>query len=495
MQLALWQRLFLAIAALSGVALAGLAIWQQQGFRRGFLGYLDEVALERLQPAANRLAANYVENGGWAALHDNDQRFAALIEPDVPRFPRAVPLQDPTVSTPTVDALTPPRASLSTSREVAERDRAAGSERLGPPILLSRLLLLDLDGTVVVGNREIPRSAAHLAIEVDDERIGTLYLQSLPQLLGPADVAFAREQRHGALIAGIAMLAAALVLAFALARWLLDPVRALAEGTRALAAGDYTRRINQKRHDEFGALAHDFNHLAMTLEQHREARRRWGADIAHELRTPLSILRGEIQALQDGVRAPNAQALASLNAECERLGGLVEDLYQLALADVGALEYRFEELDLGELVRESTEMHRHTLADVGLVLDESIEPIAPVRADARRLGQLIDNLLDNARRYTDAPGRILVRVEPNGTLARLVVEDTAPGVPLEAMPHLFERLFRLDRSRSRAVGGAGLGLAICRAIVAAHDGDISASASTLGGLRITVELPLVERVA
>src|SRR5690606_35620781 len=141
-----------------------------------------------------------------------------------------------------------------------------------------------------------------------------------------------------------------------------------------------------------------------------EARRRWGADIAHELRTPLSTLRGEIQALQDGVRSPTPQALASLNIECDRLGGLVEDLYQLSLADAGALEYRFEDLDLGDIVRESLAMHRHALADAGLVLEQAIAPTPAVRGDARRLCQLIDNLLANARRYTDAPGRIRVQL-------------------------------------------------------------------------------------
>ncbi|MBN8482849.1 MAG: HAMP domain-containing protein, partial [Xanthomonadales bacterium] len=283
--------------------------------------------------------------------------------------------------------------------------------------------------------------------------------------------------------------------AFALARWLLEPVRALAAGTRALAAGDYSRRIDSPRRDELGALAEDFNHLATTLEQHREARRRWGADIAHELRTPVSILRGEIQALQDGVRAPTAQALASLNAECERLGALVEDLYQLALADVGALEYRFEAVDLGEFIADAIDLHRHALADVGLVLDSTLARDVVVRADARRLGQLVDNLLANARRYTDAPGRIHVGLDTPGEMARLVVEDSAPGVPAEALPHLFDRLYRVDPSRNRAAGGAGLGLAICQAIVAAHDGAIEAAPSALGGLRIVATFPLAGAAA
>ncbi len=462
MHLGLWQRLFLVIAALSSVALAGFAIWQQQSFRRGFLGYLDEVALERLQPAANRIAAAYAEHGDWTFLRIDERRFAQLVEPDPPA-PRADGTRAP--------------------------ERPVSGPRFGPPGVLSRLLLVDRDGQRIVGNATIPATAAHIPIEVDDEVVGTLFLESLPQLRGDADVAFARQQLRAALIAGGAVLAAALVLAFALARWLLDPVRALAAGTRALAAGDYTRRVEHVRADELGALAHDFNHLASTLEQHREARRRWGADIAHELRTPLSILRGEIQALQDGVRSPTPQALASLNAECERLGGLVEDLYQLSLADAGALEYRFEDLDLGDIVRESLAMHLHALADAGLVLEQSIAPTPPVRGDARRLGQLIDNLLANARRYTDAPGRIRVQLASDEGSVQLGIEDSAPGVPDEALPHLFERLFRVDRSRNRAGGGAGLGLTICCAIVTAHEGRIRADPSPLGGLRILVTLP------
>jgi two-component system sensor histidine kinase BaeS len=287
----------------------------------------------------------------------------------------------------------------------------------------------------------------------------------------------------------LVVLAIAMVAAFALARWLLEPVHALAAGTRALAAGDYDRRIAVERHDELGNLAEDFNHLAAALDQHRDARRRWGADIAHELRTPLSVLRGEIQALQDGVRAATPAALDSLNAECERLGALIEDLYQLSLADAGALEYRFDTIDLGELARDAVELQHRACAEAGLALESAIAGNIFVRGDARRLAQLIDNLIANARRYTDAPGRVRVEVASARDVARLIVEDTPPGVPTEALPRLFDRLFRVESSRSRSAGGAGLGLAICRAIVEAHDGSIAAAPSALGGLRVTVELP------
>jgi two-component system sensor histidine kinase BaeS len=361
--------------------------------------------------------------------------------------------------------------------------------RHGPPDLMPRLELVDAAGRFIVGHPDVPDDAPTLAIESNGKRVGALHLAPLPQPSDAIDVSFARDQLRSASIAAAVVLAIALVVSFGFARTLLRPVNALATGTRALAAGDYSRRLDVERNDEVGRLAVDFNHLAATLEQHQDARRRWGADIAHELRTPLSVLRGEIQALQDGVRAPTQSALDSLNAECERLGALIDDLYELSLADAGALEYRFERVDLAEIAGDIVDAQRSACADAGLALETSIDAEIPVRGDARRLAQLVANLLANARRYTDAPGRIRVEAHANRGGAQLVVEDTAPGVPAAALPRLFERLYRVEDSRSRAAGGAGLGLAICRAIVEAHGASIDASASPLGGLRVAVEWP------
>jgi two-component system sensor histidine kinase BaeS len=358
--------------------------------------------------------------------------------------------------------------------------------RLAEANLLARLLLVDADNRPVVGAAGIRDNATGIPIEVDGAVVGTLYLGRLPQLRGATDVAFAREQLRNALVAGVAILAFALLLAFALARWLLEPVRELAAGTRALAAGDYGRRVGDKRRDELGALAQDFNHLAVTLEQHRDARRRWGADIAHELRTPLSVMRGEIQALQDGIREVTPEALHSLHSECEQMGNLIEDLYQLALADAGALEYRFGPVDLAGLLNETLVAQGHSFKDAGLELETHIGDVPLIRGDARRLEQLIDNLLANCRRYTDAPGRVRVELRALDGRVQLLVEDTAPNVPDTSLPRIFDRLYRVDASRNRAAGGAGLGLAICKAIVEAHGGSIEARHSALGGLCILV---------
>lgn len=485
MNLRLWQRLFLTFAALSSVALAGFLLWQQQAFRKGFLGYLEEVTVERLQPATARLAEAYAEHGGWAFLDGNDHQFAELMDPDLrrvrrgtgPRF-RPPPPRDRPPPGEFGDQPPPPHAR-------------AMRARLAEANLLARLLLVDAAGIPVVGDPEVRSNAISLPIDVDGASVGTLYLGRLPQLRGATDLAFAREQLRNAVIAGIAILAIALLLAFALARWLLEPVRELAAGTRALAAGDYGRRVGDKRRDELGALAQDFNHLAVTLEQHREARRRWGADIAHELRTPLSVLRGEIQALQDGVRDVTPEALNSLHAECERIGNLIEDLYQLALADAGALEYAFEPVDLADLLRGTLGALGARFKDAGLELMAEISEVPAVRGDRRRLQQLVDNLLTNCQRYTDAPGRVRVELRQRDGHVHLLVEDTAPGVPDDSLPRLFDRLYRVDASRNRAVGGAGLGLAICKSVVQAHEGRIEAGHSALGGLRVDASFPVV----
>ncbi len=500
----LWQRLFLAFAALSGLALFAFVAWQQQNFRRGFLSYLDEVTLQRLEPARTRLTAAYAEHGNWDFLRSDPASLGELIEPgpsamrrlreDVQRQFNSLSPGEHTRPLPGDAASALSEGPPPQPEESRDHDPRRGPPRPhGPPDLLSRLLLIDVDGTPVAGNHAIAAAKAlALPLLLDGKPVGALRLARQSQINAAVDLAFSRTQTGDALIVGVAILLGALALAFALARWLLAPVRALTVATQALAAGDFGQRVTTARTDELGALAQDFNRLAATLERHRDARQRWGADIAHELRTPLSVLRGEIQALQDGVRAATPAALDSLHAECARLGNLIEDLYQLSLADAGALDYHFEPLDLDELVREALAPQQHTCAAAGLALDETLAPLAPVRGDARRLTQLIDNLLANARRYTDAPGRIHVELAAVERQAQLIIEDSAPGVPANALPHLFERLYRVEGSRARSAGGAGLGLSICRAIVDAHGGTIEAQHSLLGGLCIVVSLPFAD---
>src|SRR5207237_322460 len=218
-----------------------------------------------------------------------------------------------------------------------------------------------------------------------------------------------------------------------------------AEATRRLAAGHYSTRVAVHGNDELARLGRDFNRLAQALERNEELRRRFMADVSHELRTPLAVAFGELEALEDGVRPLTRESLASLRSELAALGKLVDDLNQLALADLGALAYRKSTLDVVPLIERSLESYR-------------------VRVAVRR---------HDARVAID-------------------FEDSAPGVPPESLPHLFERFYRVEGSRNRANGGAGLGLAICRSIAAAHGGEIAAAPSALGGLHVSVTLPVAQ---
>jgi len=268
------------------------------------------------------------------------------------------------------------------------------------------------------------------------------------------------------------------------ARRLLAPVRRVAAATHRLAAGDYGERVAVDSRDEVGQLARDFNRLAHTLERNEQMRRAFMADVSHELRTPLSVLRGELEALEDG------ESLHSLQTEVAMLGQLVDDLYELSLADVGALTYRKSALDVAEQLRIAVAMFRERLAERRIDLELQLpERPLPVFADAGRLQQLFGNLLENSLRYTHAGGRLRIVAQEAAEAVSIDFLDSAPGVDERHLPRLFERFYRGEASRSRTSGGAGLGLAICLSIVEAHGGSLSARPSPLGGLWLNIALP------
>ncbi len=511
MRLRLLHRLFLAFAALSMAALAAFVVLQQDGFRRGFLDYLDGLSGEQLEAGSVRLAERYALYGNWDFLRDrprlmmdalgivSDARAQAGVDPRAPpsrqpaagRFPGAGPPPRPPPPRAAGRPRPPPgpmQGSLPGPPPQQGRSLADDPLDIG-----GRLTLVDQDGLIVVGNPEIARNGRSFDVVLEGELIGRLHLAPLPQWRGRLDEAFARSQWRRGLLGAAAILVCALVLAWLLARWLQGPIRALALGAQALAAGDYSTRVRSGSDDELGELVADFNRLAQALERNQRARRQWSADIAHELRTPVAILHGEIQALQDGVRSFSPETLASLQAETTRLTSLIEDLYQLALSDIGGLEYRFIELDLGDLLREAVRSQQAILQDAGIELDLTRLPTTPtmITGDPRRLAQLFANLLSNTSRYTDAPGKLRIELSRDGAQWCLCFDDSAPGVADDALPLLFERLYRADGSRNRASGGAGLGLAIARNIVEAHRGTIIAAASRLEGLRIEIRLPIL----
>jgi len=224
-------------------------------------------------------------------------------------------------------------------------------------------------------------------------------------------------------------------------------------------------------------------------------RQQWISDISHELRTPLSVLRGELEALQDGVREMNRATLDSLHAEVLHVGKIVNDLHELSLADTGSLLFVNKPIDPLQVLTNTLESFRTRFERRSIEVQADPAPGEPRRilADPDRLTQLFSNLLENTLRYVNAPGTLKISHHCTAKRLTLTFEDSGPGVPEESLPHLFDRLYRVDKSRSRSRGGSGLGLSICKSIVENLGGDIRAANAPSGGLRLEIVLPLISR--
>jgi two-component system, OmpR family, sensor histidine kinase BaeS len=333
-------------------------------------------------------------------------------------------------------------------------------------------------------------------IRVRGEVVAQARLSLFARVPDAVEARFLRKQYVGILGVAAALMLLAVASAWWLARRWVRPLLAVQDATARIARGETDVRLaglrqGQGRSDEIGDLVHNVNVMAEGLQRLEGARRRWVADISHELRTPLAVLRGEIEALVDGVRPMHHQAMLSLQEEVLRIGALVDDLHLLALSDLQALPCHFAELDALPFVQHLATRFEGRAQAAGLSLATQLvfETTLPVVWDDARIAQLLSNLLENSLRYTDAPGRIVLAVKRMGDRIVIDIDDSSPSVPAADLPRLFEPLYRADAARSRHRGGSGLGLAICEAIVRSHGGHITASPSALGGLHVQIDLP------
>ena len=476
MKLNIQYRIFLAMLVATGTVVAGMFLLMQWSIDRGFLRYVNTIETQRLEQMAGALEQAYGREGSWDFLRADPVRSLRYLAADLQGGEA-----DPQMEN---SALRDER------REWEERKPHPRAGRR----FEARIVVLD--------GRKEPIHALGEGWEKVDLRplshrgrtVGYLGLQPREYLSDIHQLRFVEEQKLTlALVAAAVLLVVSAGLSFPLANRLVRPIRTLAGATHRLASGRYDTRVPVNSSDELGRLGRDFNALALALEKNEEARRRWVADISHELRTPLAVLRGEIEAIQDGIRQPTPEALASLHSEALHLGRLVDDLYQLALSDVGAMTYRKENLDPAQPLAGAVEAFRAEFERKGIRLDLRLSEGRGgifIHGDPERLHQLFANLLDNSLKYTDSGGRLEVTLGAEGGGAVVRFSDSAPGVPEADLERLFERLYRVEGSRSRATGGAGLGLAICRNIVEAHEGKITARPSSTGGLTIEIELPL-----
>jgi signal transduction histidine kinase len=294
---------------------------------------------------------------------------------------------------------------------------------------------------------------------------------------------------YGALIGAVL----ALLLGIIISRTLTRPIRELTQATHAISEGDLSQQVPVRTKDELGELAQAFNKMSTELSRSVNARKQMTADIAHELRTPLSLILGHAEAVHDGVLPPTRENFEIIREEATRLEHLVNDLRTLSLADAGELTISPQVIEPERLVNEVASLYQYETRKKNITLNLDVaSPLPAIEVDPGRMTQVLTNILDNATRHTPEGGSITLRARQIGTNVELSVQDSGPGVPAEVLERIFERFYRTDSSRQRDgdMGGSGLGLAIARSIVQAHGGQLSAESEPEQGLKIIISLPV-----
>jgi two-component system sensor histidine kinase BaeS len=482
----LFYKIFVTFLLTSFMVVALMILIMRIYVARNFTDYVNHEALERLDDLKGELAREYQTHRGWQRLKDDHSLWEEILQSGIPRRNsdnRRRPNNPADL-----------KGEAGGPNSLAE-PRPAARERLHR--LARGLALFDARQQHIVGGPPGLSSESYTLddISINGNTVGWLGLHKREHLKNHLVVAFLNQQSRAFYFIGGPILLLAAIVAFLLSKHFLAPIRQLTAGTRALSSRKFSSRINVQSKDELGQLAEDFNTMAQTLEKYERMRQQWISDISHELRTPLSVLRGELEALQDGVREMNRATLDSLHAEVLHIGKIVNDLHELSLADTGSLLFINKPIDPLRVLTNTLESFqtRFERQTIEVQADKtSVEPLR-VLADPDRLTQLFSNLLENTLRYVNAPGTLKIRHHCNPKQLTLTFEDSGPGVPEESLQHLFDRLYRVDKSRSRTRGGSGLGLSICKSIVENLGGEITAANAPSGGLRLEIVLPLIPR--
>jgi signal transduction histidine kinase len=363
----------------------------------------------------------------------------------------------------------------------------------------SRFVMSDLNGKVYADSKQ--ELTGQMINTKQSKPIAVYLIEGIPILMyfEPLDAPnlekiqqdFSNSVNRSLLLAILGGGSLALLVTLALSRSILRPVEALTQAARRMGKGDMSQRVDIQAKGEVGELAEAFNGMADNLERLELLRRTMVTDVAHELRTPLSNVRGYLEAIQDGMVKPTPEIIDSLHEEAMLLNRLVDDLQELSLAEAGKLHLELRPLDMYQIIQRAAGLAQQPAKRKRINIRTEIPADLPmVSADPERLGQILHNLLDNAIHYTSEGGQILITAEQREEQVEIRVQDTGSGIAEEHLPYIFERFYRADRSRSRATGGAGLGLAIVKQLVEAQSGQVSASSKFGQGTTISLRLPI-----
>ncbi len=378
-----------------------------------------------------------------------------------------------------------------------ERERLAHEPVPGPGQRTRRFVMVSLLDESQTPIYSIPpnqeerfNTISRLPIVVNYRTAGWLLFRFPPIPDGSPEAEFFSRTLHAILVGISIAIAIALLLGLFLARTLARPIRALTAATRAMAQGEFGAQVNVRTQDELGELGSAFNQMSTDLAHSLHLRRQMTADIAHDLRTPLSVILGYTEALHDGKFAGDPSIYAILHDEAQHLSRLIDDLRMLSLADAGELPLDRCHTPARELLERTAAAHRVQAEQQGVQLRVVAPSDLPeVEVDPSRMQQVLSNLVSNALRYTAAGGQIALRGEMADGQVRLQVQDSGIGIAPDDLPYIFERFYRGDRARSQT-GESGLGLPIAKSLVEMHQGVITVASHLGEGTTFTISLPV-----
>ena len=471
----------------------------QWSIGRGMIEYVNSKESQELQSVIVLLQDEYKQNNDWSTMQGKHQKFGELLfstleDTDLMIPPPPLELREPQKKGVKQPNQRPPSPPGGMAKQSNQRNAPPPEGINSSPLGAASYALLDDKERLVAGYYIEDGQYIKAGISVDGTNVGWLAFPKRNTITDGFELDYIEQQYNYLWIIALVMTILVALISLFLAKHLAEPIKLIMSGMHKLTQGDYQQKIDLKRKDELGELSRDFNELAVTLYENDSARKRWLANISHELRTPLAILRGELEAMIDNVRPLNKNNIESANDEVKHLQNLVDDLQQLTSADIGGMHYRKKPINISSWLNSEAQKYIDYLQGAGITLELNVETVqTPLFCDTTRLCQLFNNLLNNSVKYSQASLLTISlevdkQVTPN--IAVITVEDNGVGVEEQHLSSLFEHLFRVENSRNRKTGGSGLGLSICSHIVAAHQGNITAQQSNLGGLAIVIELPL-----
>lgn len=334
---------------------------------------------------------------------------------------------------------------------------------------------------------------AETPVMVSGKQVGTILMAKQQPGLNPEETLFLERTNQALYLAVLVALLVALLMGIVLAHTLSHPLQALTKAAQSIAQGQLEQQVRVGSQDEIGQLAIAFNQMSQEVARANQMRRRMTADIAHDLRTPLTVIGGYVESMRDGILKPTAERLSLIYTEIERLQNLVGDLRMLSQADAGELPLNPQRIVPKNLLDRVAALFQHHAGRYRVNLRvEAIENLPEIRVDEARMMQVMDNLVSNALRYTPEGGEIVLSAQAHQGNLDLTVRDTGSGIAAEELPYIFDRFYRADSSRHTETGESGLGLAIVKALVEAHGGKVWAESAPGEGTSIHIDLPSAE---